>query len=475
MLGDNRRKKGNGVIIQQKMSDTPIALAVGIDAGSTETRVCLADKCDYSVFNDDTRMSDALGVILTTYKIPSTYATIGDARELQSVSESLDDNYDSTLIMLNNGAEKPLMSKHRILRGRKITDTMGLVAMYLDSSTNKTDNIIFYVNIIDSIGYAIMQKYNGAIPKEVAIHLTLSVRPKELSSVCQKKMKDNLVGSFMFNWKGVSIRMNICGVDFTTEPEAQVMGTTVISDLRATCGIDVEENAAMADRLSTPGYFIHIEGGGSSIGVEVLKDGNIIDACSSSFSIGGNYLVQMFIDRYREISGVTVTREAANEAVITCRLRNGRTLLDVADIVAQCKNQVGMDILERLRHQVVDLASDLTLSGVEFITLGGRLFLADECGNTISEYFTQYLHQISEHTETIVLTENFIAPGNVIIGINSDDAKAIMVNSKCGQDVTVEASVVTEVSNYSANNNTTAVSVGVVSDSLSGDEDELDS
>ena len=423
MIG-KRVKKGSGVVISDVQCDRTVTVVAGVDAGSTETRVCLADYNDMGMFGDNSRVSEALENLLVTYKIPSTYAIVEDAREIPPVSDSLEDNYDSGVILINNGAEKPLLSKHRVLRGRKIQDATGLVSRYLDSSTNKTDNIIFYMNIIDALGYAIMQKYNGCIPKTVDVNMVLSVRPKELTAICKKKMVDNLVGSFMFIWgpRAVGLTINIKTLDFTTEPEAEITGTTTVCDLRSAAGIEPAKNTELADRLSNSECFVHIEGGGSSIGVEVLREGQIIDACSSTFQLGGNYLAQVFIDRIRDTQGRTITKEAANKAIITCLLRDGRGCIDVGEAVAQCKNRVGLDILERLRHEVIDLMSDLTLNDVEFISLGGRLFLPDECGNTIGEYFSEYVHQISPNTEVLILPENLIAQGNLVIGLNSDAA-----------------------------------------------------
>lgn len=422
MLGENRQKKGSGVVIDETMTNEPINLLAGVDAGSTETRVCLADWRDADIFMDSGRTKEALDSLMTTYRIPSTYANVDDAREIAPVSSSLEDNYDSTLMLVSNTAEKPMITRHRVLRGRKTQDVMGLVARYLDSSTNKTDNVIFYMNIIDALGYAILQKYSGEIPREVHIRLTLSVRPKELTSKCEDKMKENLVGAFMFNWKSVSIQIHIDGVAFTTEPEAEIGGTTTIYDLRALNGIEAEKYSALADKLSDSDCYVHIEGGGSSIGVEVVRNGNIIDAASSTFPLGGNYMAQVFIDRYRDQNDRTITKEAANSALLTCLLRDGRSTLDVSSLVSACKNQVGMDILERLRHEVIDTMSDLTMQDIEFITLGGRLFLPDAAGTTIGEYFCDYVQQLSRNTEVVILPENFIAQGNLVTALNSEDA-----------------------------------------------------
>lgn len=414
-------KKGSGLVIRAgENAPTSVTLVAGVDAGSTQTRVSLATAEDAQVFVDQGRISDALEVLGTTFVIPSTYAMIGDNREILPASDNLEDNYDSTVMAVRVAAERPMLSRHRVLRGRKLRDASGLVARYLDSSTNKSDNPIFYTNIIDGLGYAIMQKFNGAIPSEVNMRMFLSVRPKELTSACRKKMLDNLVGQYLFSWQEISLKLNIDGVDFSTEPEAQVFGTTTIYDLRyASDNAANEKYKKMADRMCDARTYIHIEGGGSSIGVEVVRDGELVDSCSSTFPLGGNYLCQVFIDRLRETVNRTATMDSASEALQTTLLRDGRETIDVDDIVADCKNQVALDIVERLRHNVIDLNHWLTLQDVEFISLGGRLFRPDQRGNTISEYLEDYIHQVSSNTDVVVLDDNYIPQGNLVMAVNA--------------------------------------------------------
>ena len=442
MLDVGRHKKGSGVVLSEIMTAKSINVIAGIDAGSTQTRVCIADTDDLKVFSgeDSASFEAALNLLQTQYEIPSAYAEVTDAREIVPVSSNLEDNFDSNVILLSNTAEHPLMSKHRVLRGRKTQDSMGLVLNYLDSSTNKSDNTIFYINIIDSLGYAILQKYDGALPREVNVYLVVSVRPKEMISICKRRMKENLVGSFIFNWKTMSITINIKGLDFTTEPEAQIMGTTTVYDLKSAVDPSATQYQVMADKLSDATRSAHIEGGGSSVGVEVMQNGSIIDACSAAFPLGGNYMTQLFVDRYREENGRTVTKEAASKALITCRLRDGRNNIDVTDLVAQVKSHVGMDIFERFRHEVIDLDSNLTLLDLEFITLGGRLFLPDASGNTIGDYFGNYVHQISPNTDIYMLSDNYIPQGNMVVGLNSSFSDYINGIAEPEEDLELEES-----------------------------------
>lgn len=422
MLTIDRNRRGSGVVINpiQSKNKTPLEIVVGVDAGSTQTRVCLADAHDAKLLMAETPDRDTYEHLKNdVYVIPSTFAIVGDEREIKPNSDNIEDNYDSHVILLRNGAVNPLIGSERIVRGQKISDTSGLVARYLDSSTNKMDNSIFYLNVLDGIGYALLEKYSGHIPTDVVVHLVLSVRPKELNSHCTTKMDANLKGDFVFRWKDLTINITIRSTVYTTEPEAQIGGTTAIMDVAASLG-DAQAKE-LSDKFLESDSYIHIEGGGSSIGVEVVKNGNLVDACSSTFQLGGNYLTRVIIDRLREVKGRPVSEESVRAAIKTCLLKNGREREDISTVVASCKNQVGLDILEKLRHEVIDITHDLSLRDMDFVTLGGRLFQTDDAGASIGHYFAEYLKQISPNTEVIVLDANYIPQGNLIIGLNEWD------------------------------------------------------
>lgn len=419
MLVKDKNKRGSGVVIDQTMSllRDAVELVVGVDAGSTQTRVCIADANDAAMLLKEDATKEMYDFLRNEkYVIPSTFAIAGDEREIKPNSQNLEDNYDSRILRVSTSAVKPLVGSHRVLRGQKIKDTVGLALRYLDSSTNKSDNSIFYINVLDGIGYAVMQKYSGNIPMNIKVHLVISVRPKELNTICQNKMDENFIGDFIFQWGSVKININIATTMYTTEPEAQITGTSSVMDIESVV-CNSEKAREMSDKFNNSDSYIHIEGGGSSIGVEVVKNGDIIDAASSTFQLGGNYLVRVVIDRLREVKGRTVSEESVNSAIRTCLLRNGREREDISDVIAACKNQVGLDIVERLRHDVIDITPDLSLLDMDFVTLGGRLFSDDEAGTSIGSYFAQYLSQISPHTEVIVLKDNYIPQGNMILGI----------------------------------------------------------
>lgn len=463
MLNASKVKSANGFVVDPKQTNDVKWVVAGVDAGSTQTRVCLVDKQEAGVLLSEDITSETLNLLTSQlYIIPSTFAMVDDEREIKSNSRALEDNYDSHVIRVQSAAVKPLVGNNRMVRGQKISDSSGLVPRYLDSSTNKMDNAIFYLNVLDGIGYGLLQKFSGNIPTEVHIHLALSVRPKELNKVCITRMNENIIGEFVFRWGGINIRMHIEDAIYTTEPEAQIAGTSSIMDVKAAVEGD-EEALKLSSKLNESDSYMHIEGGGSSIGVEVVKQGNIIDACSSTFQLGGNYLTRIIIDRLRDVKGRTVSEESVRQALQTCLLRNGQNREDITEILAAAKNQVGMDIMERIRHEVIDVAANLTLNDMDFVTLGGRLFSEDDAGQSIGQYFAQYLGQISPHTDVIILKDNYIPQGNMIICVNEHEGFA---------DTDGAASSVGSSTTYAGLGTSTSLADLVKSGTSEGDEDD---
>ena len=418
------KNKGSGIVINSKQSHsvTPVDLWVGIDAGSTQTRVCIADLSERAVLTAENAPHRVLEKLENCmYVIPSTYAVVPDEREIRPMSENIEDNYDSHIIRVRTKAVEPMVNNDRIVRGRKITDASGLVPRFFDSSSNKMENSIFYTNVIDSIGYAILQKYSGKIPEAVRIHMVLSVRPQELETICIEKMDSNFIGEFVFRWGDVNIRMHFVRTIYTTEPEAQLNGYTAIMNLRA-AALNDEDCLEMAEKLNNGDTFIHIEGGGSSIGVEVNKDGELRGACSTTFQLGGNYLIRVIRNRLRSIKGRNISEDSVQNAIQSCVLKNGREREDISSVIADCKNDVGLQIFEQLRHDVIDTQGDIYLTDMDFITLGGRLFREDDCGNSIAYYFGEYVKQVSPNTEIIVLKDNYIPQGNLVKAVLQLDA-----------------------------------------------------
>lgn len=413
-----KTKSVDGVVLTGNMVDRVEHVAVGIDVGSTETRLSIADRDVLAMYYDENPKAGAVERLKRTYIIPSSAVILeGDNREITPASDALHDNYDTNIIAVETSAEKPMFTSARILRGQKIDDTKGTTIRYFDSSTDKMDNALFYLNILDSIGYAVLQEYDKVgVPRHVFVDLKISVRPKELNSHCKNKMMGNLIGRFIFKWCGRELELNIKNLGFTTEPEAQIHGNSVVySVLQYTGTPNEKEMAEKVLSIEDCTTYMHIEGGGSSIGVEVVRNGAIINACSATFQLGGNYLNQIIADRVNEVLGIRASIHSIADAVKTGLLRNGRSKIDISEICANCKSQIAMNILENIRHEVIDTQPDLFLRDIAAITLGGRLFREDECGQSIATYFHKYVSSISPETDVLYLENNYIPQANMVM------------------------------------------------------------
>lgn len=410
----------DGTVISKKQSEKVIHLFAGIDVGSTQTRVSIADEHDIDDYGQLNPSMNIIERLCTSYIIPSTAAILeNDNREFTPAGDELHYNYDSQITVLNNTAERPMFSKVRLLRGKKIEDAKGISTTYFDSLTDKVNNRLFYVNIIDALGYAILQKYNNVgIPKTVNIDLCVSVRPTELGSVNTKKMKDNLIGKFLFQWCGLETYIYINNLGFTTEPEAQISGVNNIYE--ALSNYDTEyarERVAIREKLDNCKIHMHIEGGGSSIGVELVADKKLINSFSTTFQLGGNRLAQIIAHRVREEKNIRASLNNIQNSVKTCMIQSGRSSIDISGIVGACKAELAFDIVEHLKRDVMELQNDYNFIDIEMITLGGRLFAEDDSGMSVAKFFTEYMAENSKDTEIVVLPDNFIPQGNMLIAI----------------------------------------------------------
>ena len=165
------KRKQFEVIVAEQSNVENMKMVVGIDAGSTGTRVSIIDRKDFEDLSSETINAEAITNFSHSYVIPSTFAVLEDERELLPKSEALADNYDSHLTLVKNNSKDPYITRVRVIRGQKIKDAAGAVPRFMDSGTPKTKNFVFYVNVIDSIGYAILRKYSGRIPKSIDVSL----------------------------------------------------------------------------------------------------------------------------------------------------------------------------------------------------------------------------------------------------------------------------------------------------------------
>lgn len=401
-----------------------LKIVAGVDAGSTGTRVALIDMQDYERLGLEDVDYEAVELFAASSVIPSSFALLDDERELLPKSGALQYNYDSHINLVKCASAEPYIKRVRVIRGQKIKDAAGAVIRFMDSGTPKTKNIVFYINVLDALGYSILRKYSGNIPKSVDVALGISVRPNELGTVYQSILLNNLKGTYTFAWKDIKFDIFVSDVIATTEPEAQIEGSATMYSLMSDVFSNREPNksreyAKIADMLVEPSNYIHIEGGGSSVGVEVVKaneDGElmVMSACSRTFNIGGNFLMRTAKDQIRDTMGRTPSDASAEDAIKTALLKNGRNTDDVTPLIKATKQKVAEAIFEKFKHEVIDVNADIDLSDMDFIAMAGNLFSKGECNISIVDYFRKLVKQVSPNTLVLNLPENFIPQGNAL-------------------------------------------------------------
>lgn len=374
-----------------------VVALVGIDGGSTSTRVSIVD-------NEDL---DDLDNFMKMYVIPSTHSEISSNEVIEPQSNALIDRMDS--IILNEKVSNDTMfDKVRILRATKKSDS-NKNTISISSSEQKVDSAAFYINLIDAIGYALIQKYADRCPDTFRIKVGASMRPDDLQGKKnQQKFHDRTVGSY--KWVNqdlnVSIKIIIEDVAVQSEPEAALRGNYISSG---------EETPALA---------VLVEGGGSSFGVEVLKNGNRQASLSRTFEYGGTQLKQMINDKYvEEFGGANLTNENLELALKEGIIKRGRNVMDISSIVIDCKNEFSKNIMNDVMKEIFDRTTSFKIIDVETFIFSGRIFRPGDFGEgkgySLTEPLSNKIVQLNPAVEFVTLTENFIPFGNLILAVNN--------------------------------------------------------
>lgn len=356
----------------------------GIDGGSTQTRVLLITKEGF----DSEKV----------YTIPSNHGILADDRTVIPKSGKLYDRLDSYLID-ERDMQSTMFTKHRVLRGTKLKDT-NLGEKRIDSTTQKISNVSFYDNIIDAIGYSLAMEYDSEIPEEVEFYAGIALPPDDISSEKNTHaFKKNLIGDFKWSHKesGVVIKIKIKAVEVSTEPEACVKAFYASQD----CDV--------------PELCLHVNGGGRSIGVELLENGDAIASASRTLAYGGTQLLDKLGNNYiQEHGGRIPTYAALSRAIKTGMMKDGASLIDVADLVKTTKDQFAEDIMSDIMAQVFDQQTRITLTDIEEITVSGRLFAKGDYDYSIAEKLKQLFAKESPNTNFVMLSDNLIPLGLVM-------------------------------------------------------------
>lgn len=367
-------------------------ILVGLDCGSTQTRVVLMNQ------------TDDVDVLDKVYVIPSLFSGVSSFSEVIPQSTRLYDNLDSWITTISNESDS-LFDKIRVLRGTKRSDA-NLSQEGINSSKQKINTPAFYLNAIDGIAYGLIMS-GEPLADEYDVYAGITLPPDNVTSssnrdVFYKRMKQ----TFEFENKdlGVRFRINIKDVALQTEPEAVLRGYKVKND------VDSDTVALM------------VEVGGSTVGTAIIQGTVSLKAASRTFPYGGTQL-QDLLGTILENSIGTVPVKQRKKALETGLVKaTGRGVTDVSDSVIEAKNQFARRIYSNLFSEVFDQLgnSDLDLVDITEVYFSGRSCAAgdynDEThdGYSLATPLTELLKKDLPDAEFIHLTENLIPFGNAV-------------------------------------------------------------
>lgn len=370
-------------------------ILVGPDGGSTQTRAIILDLEDLGNFEES---------LSQVYVVPSLSMTVPDDRVLKPKSDNLYDNLESLLVNLNSQQEV-LFRSARLIRGTKAFNSE-LSENRLGSSTQKTEDVTYYYNILDVIGYGLLMKYGDKVPEKVNVWFSGSLPPDDINEVnIRTRLKPNLTS---YRWShlpsGVKIEINFQGVHILTEPEAYV-----------------KAYYAMADKV-IPDYTLHLEGGGRSIGAEILVRGKSLDSAQETLEFGGTQLLNLINDLYvAKHGGRQLRRSQLEDSVRTGSLKDGNSSIDISDIIIAAKKEMAKQIVIGVRQKVFDQQSRVSIKDLNVISVSGRLFdktpTPDGKGVSVADFLKEEFEALSPSTEFIHIDGNYIPQGLILEGI----------------------------------------------------------
>ena len=368
---------------------------VGMDGGSTGSRCLIVDASD----------DNNEAALKTIYSIPSNLTITSESCEILPQSDALYENMDSTILNLKNG--ETIFDKVRVLRGTKSSD-FNAGTEGINSSVQKLKTPAFYINMLDAIAYGLIKKYDGKLAQEYDVYVGCSLRPDDIvNKKNREEFLNNFIGSYV--WRNldlnVNMKINIKGASCQTEPEAAVKGY----------GVTLNE---------LPEYIALIEGGGSSIGVEILKGGRSVRSAAQTLPYAGAQLQNTVESLYlEENGGANFTTHDLKMALERGYFKVGRSTIDMVPYVKKAKDSFAKTIMADIKKQVFDRQSEVSIKQLETVLFSGKLFNGGEfeavegdelTSYSLSEPLTELFKEYNPSAEYEVLKDNLIPFGNLI-------------------------------------------------------------
>lgn len=395
-IGKLRSKVSVGYMEECLLVDTPKLvpadrfsnLLVTADCGSTQTRVSVID-LDAGDF--ESGLNDI-------FVIPSRYGEPTDFVMSESIkSPLLLDNMQSKIA---NTASSPdsLVSYHHIAR-TTIMEDLGLVPRKMTSIKEKSEDPSLVINLVDAIGYALLKKFGGAVPKVNNIVLSLALPPEDLNVQNKERLRENLQS---YKWStghdlGVDFVFN--EIIFTPEAEAFIQGYYALND------------------NELPAVSLHIEGGGRSISPALCRSGRAVNTARISLPYGGSMLRRIISDEFYAEEQIHLSEKQLDSAVETGKCLVGKKEYNLVPYLISAKEKMAKKIVADLVAKVFENLDGLQITDVEEVTASGRLFAPGEYNMSLMEFVTNELKKFAPNAEFSLINEPYINKGLVLIGL----------------------------------------------------------
>lgn len=360
----------------------------GIDCGSTQTRVVLVPESGIS--NPDLKEWFKIYTV-----IPSKSKSVPFERKLKPRSNLLYDNMDSIFCIDS-------VNELRLVRGSKIND-IELAEKELTASSKKVTSETLRYNIVDAIGYNLVQYYakeNRGIPGNISISLSIALPPDDLLDKDIFKLRTQL-SKFRWSLSGRMdhfVQVTVTDLAAYSEPEAQVTAYYLFSDEEA------------------PEEVLLLESGGRNSAPVILLNGNPVGTGLKSIDQSGSKLLDKIGLAYMNYSGKRMPDiRHLEHAVKTGRIKSGNGFEDITDIVKKCKDEVAEDLFQRLQADVLSKQTIVRLETLNEILLSGRVYLSGEYDYSVANRLKKLIHAVSPDTEVKVLRRNLIPQGLVLL------------------------------------------------------------
>jgi len=362
MKNVDKYKNKNGVnIIEEwldfepttvRLKEENVEIQVGMDLGSTYTRL--------------RRFSDNEGEYRRCKEVNSDIVMVTDISNIKSKSNSVYHNMEFIIEDVTSSRKKnnKVFNQVHFVKGDlAFGRTSGVLQR--PSKVFKTKLEATYLNILSMISLEVLysMKYTEEAYKvgELSdVVLAVTLPPEEFKSNKNlEEFKDKLAGNYFVELPrlGFVCQIRIDKENIFCEKESNAVQYSLANN---------DEN--LLDITS-----IVIDGGGKSVDISIMLEGQILDEYGRTCQYGGDKLMEEINEKYMSETGrSSVPKAQIERALERGELVRGGRVTNIIEIIREAKQNIAIDINNDILA-TLDRAG-ISLDDVEALTFHGRLF-----------------------------------------------------------------------------------------------------